>query len=88
MKLIQGHYHNRIYLPWSSHGTRCLHLEWLQCKRIQELQEFEVVPFIDQAKYIRVYLPNRVYIKTHQTKFSQSIILNPNQWQNENGFKI
>jgi hypothetical protein len=41
---------------------------------IQELQEFEVAPFIDQAKYIRVYLPNRVYIKTHQTKFSQSII--------------
>jgi hypothetical protein len=54
---------------------------------IQELQEFEVAPFIDQAKYIRVYLPNRVYIKTHQTKFSQSIILNPNQWQNETGFK-
>ncbi|MEZ7499057.1 hypothetical protein QO200_09910 [Flavobacterium sp. Arc3] len=54
---------------------------------IQELQEFEVAPYIDQAKYIRVYLPNRVYIKTHQTKFSQSIILNPTQWQNETGFK-
>jgi hypothetical protein len=54
---------------------------------IQELQEFEVAPFIDQAKYIRVYLPNQVYIKTHQTKFSQSIILNPNQWQNETGLK-
>jgi hypothetical protein len=54
---------------------------------IQELQEFEVALFIDQAKYIRVYLPNRIYIKTHQTKFSQSIILNPNQWQNETGFK-
>lgn len=54
---------------------------------IQELQEFEVAPFIDQAKYIRVYLPNRVYIKTHQNKFSQSVTLNPNQWQNEAGFK-
>jgi hypothetical protein len=54
---------------------------------IQELQEFELAPFIDQAKYIRVYLPNRFYIKTHQTKFSQSIILNPTQWQNETGFK-
>lgn len=53
----------------------------------QELQEFEVAPFIDQAKYIRVFLPNRVYIKTHQNKFSQSFTLNPNQWQNENGFK-
>jgi hypothetical protein len=54
---------------------------------IQELQEFEVAPFIDQASFIRIYLPNRVYIKTHQTKFSQSLILNPNQWQNETGFK-
>ena len=54
---------------------------------IQELQEFEVAPFIDQAKYIRVFLPNRVFVKTHQTKFSQSIILNTAQWQNETGFK-
>lgn len=54
---------------------------------IQELAEFEIAPFIDQAKYIRVYLPNRIYIKTHQNKFSQSVILNPNQWQNEDGFR-
>ncbi|MES2575015.1 MAG: hypothetical protein V4572_08730 [Bacteroidota bacterium] len=54
---------------------------------IQQLEEFEVAPFVDQAKYIRVYLPNRIYIKTHQNKFSQSITLNPNQWQNETGFK-
>lgn len=54
---------------------------------IQELQEFEVAPYIDQAKYIKVYLPNRIYIKTHQNKFSQSLALNLNQWQNETGFK-
>ncbi|OAB28225.1 hypothetical protein SAMN05444395_11287 [Flavobacterium fryxellicola] len=54
---------------------------------IQELQEFEIAPFIDQAKFIRVFLPNRIYIKTHQNKFSQSLTLNPNQWQNEKGFK-
>jgi len=54
---------------------------------IQELQEFEIATFIDQGKFIRVYLPNRVYIKTHQTKFSQSLIFNPTQWQNETGIK-
>ena len=54
---------------------------------IQELQEFEVAPFIDQAKFIRVFLPNRIYIKTYQNKFSQSVTLNPNQWQNEKGIK-
>jgi hypothetical protein len=54
---------------------------------VQELQEFEIAPFPDQAKYIRIFLPNQVFIKTHQNKFSESVTLNPNQWQNENGFK-
>jgi len=54
---------------------------------IQELQEFEVAPFPDQAIYVRVYLPNQVYIGTHQNKFSQSVTLNPNQWQNKTGVK-
>ena len=54
---------------------------------IQELQEFEVAIFIDQAKYIRIFLPNRVFVKTYQTKFSQSLILNTAQWQNEAGLK-
>lgn len=55
--------------------------------KIQELEEFEIAPFVDQAKYIRVFLPNRIYTKTHQNKFSQSIVLNPNQWQNKTGIK-
>jgi hypothetical protein len=54
---------------------------------IQELEEFEVAQFIDQAKYVKVFLPNQVYLKTHQNKFSQSVTLNPLQWQNEKGVK-
>ena len=54
---------------------------------VQELEEFEVAPFADQAKYIRVFLPNRIYVKTHQNKFSQSLIINPYQWQKESGLK-
>lgn len=54
---------------------------------IQELQEFEVAPFPDQAKYVRVFLPNQIFLKTHQNKFSQSLTLNPSQWQNSDGFK-
>ncbi len=54
---------------------------------IQELEEFEVAPFPDQAKYLRVFLPNQVFARTHQNKFSQSVTLNPIQWQNESGFK-
>jgi hypothetical protein len=54
---------------------------------IQDLEEFQVAAFIDQAKYIRVFLPNQVYLKTHQNKFSQSVTINMSQWQNEKGFK-
>ena len=54
---------------------------------IQELEEFEIAAFPDQAKYIRIFLPNQIYIKTNQNKFSQSVALNPLQWQNETGFK-
>lgn len=54
---------------------------------IQELEEFEVALFPDQAIYVRIFLPNQIFIKTHQNKFSQSVTLNPNQWQNEKGIK-
>lgn len=54
---------------------------------IQELQEFEVAPYADLAIYVRVFLPNQVFNRTHQNKFSQSVNLNFNQWQNETGLK-
>jgi hypothetical protein len=54
---------------------------------IQELQEFEVAPFPDQAKYIRVFLPNQVFVRTNQNKFSQALAFNGSIWQNETGFK-
>nr|WP_315221385.1 hypothetical protein [uncultured Flavobacterium sp.] len=54
---------------------------------IQEVNEFEIAPFPDQAKFIRIFLPNQIYIKTNQNKFSQSVTLNPLQWQNEKGFR-
>ncbi len=49
---------------------------------IQELEEFEIAQFQDQANYVRVLLPNQVYIRTHQNKLSQSLTLNPIQWAN------
>lgn len=52
---------------------------------IQEIQEFEVAPFPDQATFVRVYLPNQTYIKTHQNRFSQSLIFNGLAWQNKTG---
>jgi hypothetical protein len=54
---------------------------------IQELSEFEVAPFPDQAKYVRVFLPNQQFVQTHQNKFSQALTLNPLNWQNKTGAK-
>ena len=48
---------------------------------IQELEEFEVAQFQDQAAYIRVLLPNQVYIRTHQNRLSQTLTFDPIQWR-------
>ncbi|WP_460220652.1 hypothetical protein [Psychroserpens sp. MEBiC05023] len=47
---------------------------------IQELNEFEVAQFADQGDFIRVLLPNQVFVKTHQNRFSQTLTINPKQW--------
>jgi hypothetical protein len=47
---------------------------------IQELEEFEIAQFQDQGTFIRVLLPNRVFVKTHQNRLSQTLIINPSQW--------
>ncbi len=52
---------------------------------VQELEEFETAAYPDEAKYIRVLLPNQVFVKTHQNKFSQIVTLNFQQWSNEEG---
>jgi hypothetical protein len=54
---------------------------------IQELQEFEIAPYTDLALYVRVFLPNQVFIRTHQNKFSQALNFNFSPWQNDKGFK-
>lgn len=47
---------------------------------IQELDEFEIAQFQDQGEYIRVLLPNQVFIQTHQNRLSQTVTINPQQW--------
>jgi len=54
---------------------------------VQELEEFELAGFPDEAKYIRVLLPNQIFLKTHQNKFSQIITLNFQQWSGDEGTK-
>ncbi len=54
---------------------------------IQELDEFEIAQFQDQAIYVRILLPSINFIKTHQNKFSHSLTLNPSRWKSKKGFR-
>ncbi|WP_405378204.1 hypothetical protein [Nonlabens sp. Asnod3-A02] len=54
---------------------------------IQDLNEFEVAQFQDQASFVRILLPNQVFLPSHQNKFSQTLTLNPISWTSEKGFK-
>lgn len=47
---------------------------------IQELDEFELAQFVDEGSFIRVLLPNQVFVRTHQNRLSQTLTINPQQW--------
>jgi hypothetical protein len=54
---------------------------------IQQLNEFEIARFQDQAKYIRIFTPTNQFIKANYTTFNYSISLNPRAAINEAGSK-
>ena len=54
---------------------------------VQELDEFEVAFFADQANFIRVQMPSTEYIKVYANKFNQSLNINPAvRWKSKKGF--
>jgi len=63
--------------------------EWIDFNEngVQELDEFVIAQFQDQAKFVRVLLPTIKFIKTNQNKFSQSVNINAIQWKNKDGIK-
>lgn len=52
---------------------------------IQELDEFEVAEFPDEAEYLRVLLPNQHFVQVNENKFSQLLSLQPRQWREKEG---
>lgn len=55
---------------------------------IEELDEFEVAAFQDQANYIKVWQTGNEYINTFNNQFLQTIQLRPaNVWANKKGIK-
>lgn len=54
---------------------------------LQELDEFEIAQFSDQANFLRVALPNIRYLPTQEAKLQQNIQLNFAKWSNKKGLK-
>lgn len=69
--------HGNGYFTWNDYNLN----------GIQELNEFEVAKFQDEASYLRIALPNMNYLSTHQSKISQSFTINPAQWQSKKGLQ-
>ncbi len=74
IKVVQG---EGIY-TWNDYNNN----------NVQELDEFEMANFSDEANYIRVFVPTNHYEKIYFNQFSQSLILDPYRvWSQKSGLK-
>jgi hypothetical protein len=54
---------------------------------LQELDEFEVAQYADQANFLRIALPNINYIPTQEAALQQTIQINFSKWASQKGIK-
>lgn len=55
---------------------------------IQELDEFEVAQFVDEAEYVKVWIAGTDYVNVYQNQWTQSVQLRPAAvWANKTGFR-
>ncbi len=55
---------------------------------IQQLNEFEVAAFKDEAEYIRIYTPSNDFTKAYYNQFSEAFLINPAAvWASKTGWK-
>ncbi len=55
---------------------------------LQQLNEFEIAQFTDQAKFVRLLVPSNIYVKSSYQVVNYNLLFNPPAvWRNVNGLK-
>lgn len=55
---------------------------------VEQLDEFEIAPFKDQASYIRVFVQSNEFVRGYYNKFTESINIQPAAvWKNKEGIR-
>lgn len=54
---------------------------------VQDLEEFDIAQFQDQATYIRILLPNQTFVKVRRTSISQQAVWQFSAWKDQKGLK-
>ncbi|MFM6934449.1 MAG: hypothetical protein ACKOXP_03335 [Flavobacteriales bacterium] len=55
---------------------------------VKDLNEFEIAQYVDQASYIRVFIPSNEYASTYSNEYNQSVFWRPERiWSNESLWK-
>lgn len=55
---------------------------------LQELDEFEIAQFSDQALYVRIFTPTNEFVKAFTNQFNQSILIEPRAvWKRNKGVR-
>ena len=53
---------------------------------IKDLNEFEIAQYVDQAQYIRIFVPSTDYASVYANEWNQSVLWRPEQlWRNRTG---
>ncbi|MFM6946729.1 MAG: hypothetical protein ACKOWW_06270 [Flavobacteriales bacterium] len=53
---------------------------------IKDLNEFEIAQYVDQAQYIRIFVPSTDYATVYANEWNQSVLWRPEQiWRNRTG---
>ncbi|MDG1841736.1 MAG: hypothetical protein P8I93_05265 [Crocinitomicaceae bacterium] len=53
---------------------------------VQDLNEFEIAQFVDQASYIRVFTPSAAYVNIYSNEFNQGVYWRPERiWSSKKG---